>query len=428
MGHRHNLVATLAVLAIAATMSSALADSRIFTAHSDQTGVTIDQAFHNGDELAIVGHGDNATLFRIDSPSTPVGCANRIEFVASTGEHVDLVSDMCALNWDVTVKVQAPKTAEAPAAPATPEVPDVPAVPAVPGSDKDVAAPSSAAPDGASFSQVVSVSLDDPSATIIAIRLDDKPVNIIGRKGGGVQFEVAGTEEGIACDRNLSLILANGKQISRKTNICLNDWSVVVAVAETGPAPAPAPQPLPTPPVATAPEPPVGPAPNQEMVWIFSTFGDGASLGHGIPETDASNFGAVCRPRSGRVLVTLLDSGVPGLAPGGAIPITFSGGGFSRTYPGIGSPVDEMVGASLPQVDVSVGDELWTAIVHERALDVSAGPSRFLLSLNGSAGPTREFLAACAGSAVAPPHRRRVRPSGRESLRTTSAPTARRSP
>ena len=80
------------------------------------------------------------------------------------------------------------------------------------------------------------------------------------------------------------------------------------------------------------------------MVWIFSTFENGASLGHGIPETDASNFGAVCTPRSGRILVTLLDSGVPGLAPGSPVPITFSGGGFSRTYPGIGSPFDEMAG------------------------------------------------------------------------------------
>ena len=168
--HRHRLLATLTLLALAATASTALADSRIFTARSDQTGVTIDQAFRNGDELAVVGHGENnSTLFRIDSPSTPVGCANRIEFVASTGEHVDLVSDMCALNWDVTVKVQPAKVGRSAggSAPA-----DVPSRSRRSGGSRgagsagwrqDVAIAARAALDGASFSQVVSVSVDDPS-------------------------------------------------------------------------------------------------------------------------------------------------------------------------------------------------------------------------------------------------------------------------
>ena len=129
MGHRQTFPAILAFLTVIAAAQPASADSRIFTARTDQAGVTIDKALRNGEELAIVGHGDGTTLFRIDSPSTPVGCANRIAFVASTGERIDLVSDMCALNWDVTVKVRAADVADAPAAPEKPAVPPVPEAP-----------------------------------------------------------------------------------------------------------------------------------------------------------------------------------------------------------------------------------------------------------------------------------------------------------
>lgn len=394
MTHRTSLLASLAALTIAATALPALADSRIFTAHSNQDGVTIEQAFRNGDELDIVGRGDDSTLFRIDSPSTPVGCANRIEFVTSTGERIDLVSDMCELNWEVTVKVQPAEVAATPTAPEVPAVPAVPEVPAAPGSEEETVAPI----DGASLSQVVSVAVDDPALTIIAVRLDGKPVNIIGRKGGAVQFEITGTDEGIACDRELGVIFSNGKQVTRQTNICLNDWSIMVATgAETPPAP----------PVAELP--PM--APTEEMVWIFSTFENGASLGHGIPETDASDFGAVCTPRSGRILITLLDAGVPGLTPGSPVPISISGGGFARTYAGVGSPFDELAGASLPQVEVSAKDELWDAIVREKALNVAAGPSPFVLSLQGSAGPAREFLAMCSDAPVAAPQPPRPGPA-----------------
>ncbi|MCB1486399.1 MAG: hypothetical protein KDJ88_02955 [Bauldia sp.] len=433
MGHRQIFLATLAVFAAIGAAGPAFADSRIFTARTDQDGVTIDKASRNGQVLAIVGHGDGTTLFRIDSPSTPVGCANRIEFVASTGEHVDLVSDMCALNWDVTVKVKAPDVAAAPAVPAEPtqpatpatpaepeapaarvipEVPAIPAVPAVPGSDTEVAAPAAGEPGAdtdKAFTQVVSVSTDHPTATILAVRLDGKPVNIIGRKDGAVQFEVEEGEEGIVCDRDVELTLSNGSLVSQKSNICLNDWSVMVSVETEGediPATTPAP------PVATAPEPPAAEAPGEKMIWIFSTFEKGASLGHGIPETDASNFGAACVPKSGKVLVTLLDTSVPGLSPNSAIPISFSSPGFNRTYTGLGSPVDNVVGTSLPQVEIPLTDELWSAIVREKSLRVTAGPSSFQLSLDGSAGPAREFLAACAGTPIAKPAPAEPAPSG----------------
>jgi hypothetical protein len=135
---------------------------------------------------------------------------------------------------------------------------------------------------------------------------------------------------------------------------------------------------------------------------MFSSFDNRASLLHGIPETDALDFQAECARRSGRITVRLLEAEVAGLTPGSAIAVTMSAGGFSRTYPGVGSPFDQIVGASLPEVEISAGDPLWSAIIREANLTVAAGPVwRTTLSLAGSAGPARQLLATC--SEVAPP-------------------------
>jgi len=395
MGYRRlSLLAIAAALALAGAQSQALADARIFTAKSSVPGITIDQAFRNGEELPIVGHGDGTTLFRIDSPSTPVGCANKIEFVASTGEHVEQLADMCALNWTVTVNVKAAAGGDNAAPPPAAGGEAVPAVP----------------PADSSFAQTVTVSTDDPSATIIAVTLDGQPVAITGREGDAVKFEIAGTDQGIVCDRTVGLTLSDGREITRQANICLNNWTVVIAAGESGAPPPPTAE-LPTPPATETPAPPpaqppvVQPpaAPNAEMVWMFSSAGNTATLVHGIPETEASNFSASCVRGSGNMTVTVLDSSVPGVVPGSAVPITFSAGSFARTYPGIGSPMDQIVGASLPEVQIPA-DPLWSAIIRETTLGVAIAPAwQSAISLAGSANPTRQLLAACSQAAVAPP-------------------------
>jgi len=102
--------------------------------------------------------------------------------------------------------------------------------------------------------------------------------------------------------------------------------------------------------------------------------------------------------------VTVLDSSVRGMVPGSAVPITFSAGSFARTYPGIGSPMDQIVGASLPEVQIPAADPLWSAIIRETTLGVAIAPSyQSTISLAGSAGPARQLLAACSQAAVAPP-------------------------
>ncbi|WP_421726407.1 hypothetical protein [Bauldia sp.] len=394
---RHAIAASVTIAAVMGT-SSALADTRIFSARTSEPDVTIEQAFRNGEELAIVGRGeDDSTLFRIDSPSTPVGCANRIEFVTSTGEKVEQVADMCVLNWAVTVEVE-PAIAEV-------EVPEVPddegeVVEDVAVEDEDVAVEETddgipPLPEGATFSQAVTVSTDDPSVTIISVSLDDEPMTITGREGGTVVFEVEGTDEGIVCERAVGLTLSNGSSVTTDANICLNDWNVVVALeSETTVADTPD-LPAPGTPTAVA-------GSDEDMAWIFSSFDDGATLIRGIPETDATVFFANCERRSGAVQVTLTDTGVVGLTPGASIPVRFSAGGFSRTYPGTGSVVSEMDGVSLPEVTIPADDPLWQAMIRETSLGVAAGGWATTYSLAGSAGPTRELVAACATAPAGP--------------------------
>lgn len=380
MGYRRRTSIALTTALMLGSAPAALADTRIFSARASLPDVTIDQAFRNGDELAVVGQGnDGATLFRIDSPSTPVGCANRIEFVASTGQRVEQVADMCVLNWDVTVEVEAI------------EVVDDFTV----EKDDDIPLP----PADSTFTQSVTVATDDPAVTIISVSLDGDPVSITGREEGTVFFEVAGTDEGIVCDREVGLTLSNGSTVASDENICLNDWNVLVALDDNG---TDSNTPPPPPDVATPTEPPppsattIAAPSNPDMTWIFSSFDDGATLIRGIPETDATEFFANCERRSGVISVTLTDSGVVGLAPGSAIPIRFTAGSFSKTYSGSGSTMDDLAGVSLPEVAIPTSDPLWSAIIREQTLEAAAGGWRMVMSLKGSAGPARQLLAACS--------------------------------
>lgn len=148
MSRLHGVVMGLALAAVWLSGHAALADTRIFTARASEPGVTIEQAFRNGQELGVVGRGEGTTLFRIDEPSTVVGCANRFDFVTSTGERINLAADLCVLDWEVVVKVAAaapPPAAPEPVAPPPPaaEAPPTPA-PAPPTAEAPPAPPVSA--------------------------------------------------------------------------------------------------------------------------------------------------------------------------------------------------------------------------------------------------------------------------------------------
>jgi hypothetical protein len=418
----HGVVVAAGVAAAMLSGASALADSRIFTVKASEPGVTIEQAFRNGKELAVVGRGDGNTLFRVDEPSTIVACANRFDFVTSTGEKVNLAADMCVLNWEVTVDVAAapapaaetPAAAagtEEPAAPEEPpataaEAPDLPAIPpppAVPES-ADADAPPAATTTPGAFTQVVTVAADDPSVTITGLSLDGAPVRITGRVEGNVQFEIAGSEQGIVCQRDLGLTLSDGRQVTQAVNLCLNDWQVEVAVAGAAPG-ATLTAPPPPPPGAPGTGVTALPAPTAEgMAWTFAAGEIAGTLVYGIPETDATAFVATCNRGSDRITVTLYDATAPGLQPGAAVPVTFIAGGFTKAYQGTMTAVSEESGVSNPEVVISAGDPLWSALIHESNLGIAAGPAySATLSLKGSAAPARQLLATCLNAPAPPP-------------------------
>ncbi len=250
---------------------------------------------------------------------------------------------------------------------------------------------------GETFKQMVTVSLDEPGPSITALTLDGKPVTISGHIGAGVQFEIEGSEQGIVCAHQLGLTLSDGRQVTRDVNLCLNDWQVTVSLADGNPgAPAPG---------GAAPAPPA--TPEAPRVWSFAGGEIAATLVYGMPETDDSAFTATCNRGSERITVTLYNATAPGLEPGTAVPVSFTAGGFSKSFEGRMGPVDQMSGASHPEVVISAGDPLWPALIRELDLVVVAGPAyTATLSLKGSAGPARELLAACmkaAPPAPAPP-------------------------
>jgi len=395
---------------------AAWADARIFTVKASEPGVTIEQAFRNGKELAVVGRGDGNTLFRIEEPSTIVACANRFDFVTSTGEKVNLAADMCVLNWEVTVQVAAAPAPPAPVAaepepPAAPpaasaEAPEIPAIPPVPDLPEipdDPGAPPAAAPtQPGAFTQVVTVAADDPSVTITGVSLDGAPVAITGRGQGTAQFEIAGNEQGIVCQRDLGLTLADGRQVTQAVNLCLNDWRVEVALAGAAPGGT-----LPVPPPPGAPGSGVTalPGPTTDgMAWTFAAGEIAGTLVYGVPETDATALVATCNRGSDRITVTLYDATAPGLAPGAAVPVTFTAGGFTKSYQGTMTAVMEQSGVSHPEVVISAGDPLWSALIREANVGITAGQAySATLSLKGSAAPARQLLATCLNAPAPPP-------------------------
>ena len=412
----HGVVIGAAIGAALLWGHAALADSRIFTARASAPGVVIEEAFRNGKQLTVAGHGDGTTLFRIDEPSTIVACANRFDFVTSTGEKVNLAADMCVLNWDVTVNVaEAPETPTPPApeaaaptpsepppattaeSPKPNDLPPVPDVPEVPPAPAEATEPPPAASPGTSFSQIVTVSADDPAAIIASLTIDGAPAPITAREGRAVQFEIQGTEQGIVCERDLGLTLGDGRTLIRKVNLCLNDWHVVVALA--GPDST---QPSPPPAVAT-PAPPPATEPTAGRAWSFNGGTLAATLVFGAPGTSDSAFLAGCTRGADVITITLSEATVPGALPGETVPVTFFAGGFTKSYQGKMSPVEEGGRPTRPEVFVAPGDPLWAAIIKEANLGITAGSAYSTsLSLKGSAAAARQFLAACQNQKPVP--------------------------
>lgn len=375
----------LGVAALAVLASGASAESRLFSVRTTQPGVTIVQATLNGRNLPVAGQNGNATFFRIDNPTGPVPCVNRLRFAASDGTAADAPVDLCANNWTLTVATGA----SAPVQPLPPVA--GPVVPAV--------------------GQPVAVATDDPDVTITDVFIAARPVPIAARRDPFVQIYLPPAPAATQCSRDLGLALSDGRRIARLVDVCQSNGVVIVTLAGSGYTPKLPPsfglsqnvQPLP-PPVAPVP-PPVA---AQPMQWFFSAPGGTATLAYAVPGGGDGAFNAVCVAHAGSATITL-GASAPEVRPGKYVPVTFRAGAFGNTYAGTGSPRSESDGLSHPVVSVTLSDPLWAALITERSFAIGVGNApASILPLSGSSQQVKQFLNVCvarpgSGAGLPPP-------------------------
>jgi hypothetical protein len=365
----------LGAVALAGLGAEASAESRLFSVRTTQPGVTIVQATLNGRNLPVAGQNGSATFFRIDNPSGPVPCLNRLRFTASDGSAADTSVDLCANNWTLTVATGA----STPIQPLPPVA--GPVVPAV--------------------GQPVAVATDDPDVTITDVFVAARPVPVVARRDPYVQIYLPPASGQSQCSRDLGLALSDGRRIARLVDVCQSNGVVIVALAGSGYVPklpssfgvGQGVQPLPPAPQPVAP--PQQPVPPQPMQWFFSAPGGTATLAYAVPGGGAGAFNAVCVAHSGSATITL-GASAPEVRPGKYVPVTFRAGAFGNTYAGAGSPRSEADGLSHPVVSVTLSDPLWAALITERSFAIGVGnapPS--ILPLSGSSQQVKQFLNLC---------------------------------
>jgi hypothetical protein len=138
-------------------------------------------------------------------------------------------------------------------------------------------------------------------------------------------------------------------------------------------------------------------------VWSATTADGNAILSFGVPDSDDGTFAATCRATTGQASVELLRL-VDGLEENAPVQVSLFAGAFNKVYAAKGSPMSQMDGGSHPVFAAPATDPLWSALAREVQLVVSvAGGESYAISLKGSAGPVRQFLAACSPAPPPPP-------------------------
>jgi hypothetical protein len=382
-------LATLAVAGLV-TATGASAESRLFSVRTTKPGVTIVQASLDHRDLRVAGQTGNATFFRIDNPSGPVPCANRLRFVASDGTSVDAPVDLCANNWTLTVATGGQASTQ-PTAPTA----------QVPGRGQPIA-----------------IATDDPNVTIAGVFISAQPITITARRDPYVQVFLPRSASGTQCTQDLGLALSDGRRIARQVDVCRSNSVVIVSLAGGGyapPTPAFAPPqpmaasqpPVPPPPSAqlqplpSAPLPPPRPPvatiepPAPPMQWYFSAPGGISTITYATPGGGLGGLRAVCVAHTGSATITLGPT-APEVRPGQSVNVSIGSGTYRNTYSGIGSPRDEGDGQAHPILSVPLSDPLWAAMITERSLVVAVGrgaPAVF--SLAGSSDQVKQFLNVC---------------------------------
>jgi hypothetical protein len=441
----------VAAAALTILIQPAFAQSRLFSVRADKPGVTIDQALVNGTALTVAGRGGGLTFFRIDNPSGQIDCHQHVTFVASTGERQETDVDLCTQNWQVSVHLASSRqmvveSSPPPAAPSPPpaagaeQTPDAgqpaaadaaqagsaaggqPAAAPAAAAEPPAAPAAGAAPGPAEgviagSTQTVTITTDDPAASIEEVFLDKEPVTIQSQQGNSVEIAVGGGPGQIPCQRDLGLKLSDGRTMAREVNICDHNWSVLVmlggggapaAAANAAPPPA-APPATPAPPAPPAPPPvasaapaaPTSPAPasGQGEAWSFTPGADAVTVAYGVPQSGTGDLTASCRPGGRDITVEILRP-MPGNGQvGESLPVTLGVGVLTRTYRALASTTGNAAAGPHPAFKTTPADALWQGLIHERVLIVQVGQAQpFPIPLRGSGEAIKPFLAACAGS------------------------------
>ncbi len=365
--HRIIRILKWAIALAMAAAGAALADSRLFSVRTDQPGVSVNGAVHNGRALAIAGTGQGVTFFRIENPAGPVACLNALTFALSDGSSVARTIDFCARNWDITLALGG---------------------------------------GGPPASGSIRITTDDPTAEIVGVYLGGRPANMTGRFGSSVDVALGPDQGGRGCARDLGVELSDGRRMARVVDVCAGGGVVIVPLIgpELPVTAAPGSQPaLPVAEPQFPPPQPQGPQFVTNMEW-FTSSGDGqASLDFGNRLTGAGEFTAVCQIGTGSASI-ILSRTSPEVAPGASVGVRFAAGTFNAAYAARGTAINQFSGRSHPELVVTTADPLWPALIRESALSITVGSgATFGLSLRGSAVQAREFLARCNPAPIAPP-------------------------
>ena len=397
-----------AIWAVAAQQPSS-AESRLFSVHADQPGVTIVEAMRNGADLPVAGQNGQQTFFRIENPAGAVPCVNAIRFAGSNGKISDTAVDFCANNWDVTIALGGASGTGAAVTTVTPPPAATTAPPATPAPVATSAAPPAAAPTTMPAApgtiRPVAIATDDSNVTITSAFIGGQAAPIVDRRDPYVQINLTAGAQGIACSLDLGLTLSDGRRIARSVNACASNFVVVVSLVGGVNVPPP-PEAFQQAPAAIQSLPPAPPAlaqtpPPQQTLPPSAEVADQWSFVGGNPVTlagatgGAPDFTASCQPASGRATITLGHT-ADELGPGDRVFVTFTAGAYSKAYPATGSPVgaDNL---SYPVLTLLAGDPLWASLITERTVTIAIGRApAYDVSLTGSSTPVKQFLAACS--------------------------------
>lgn len=411
------------------------AETRIVSVKSDKDSLGIVSVSVDGAQLKSVGKSDTSLFVEAGKANAPFACEQTLTITLSDKRRLTRKYDLCALGYSVTVETRAARAPE----------PEKPA-----GTARTAATAS-----GRIERKLVMIQTSDDTA-IRDVEIDGSPVQVRRRAKARVFVEVSGNPDNdgqIDCRRDMRLVLADGRILQDKVDIC-GDWKVTMDASATARSSAAgnrnvrqavpsgsgprAPQrsggvrpadvaderngsgglrgsredtggPTPRAPDTKSAEAEADPADRttagaveaapliDDKSWTSGPDGaEGWRLVYGVPETDDRALVAACR--TGADTITLRLPGIAGgLSQGQAIPVTLAARDLRKAFTARGSEPGGETGQSDPVIELSATDPLWEALARGRELSIAVeGTWRARLSLSGSAAPVRRFRDACA--------------------------------